>query len=214
MTKEALRMLPLSSFSGKIEVVTEEPQVPQALAKLSRETVIGFDTETRPTFSKGVVHPVSLLQLAGRDKAFLFRLRHIGLPSMLVSWLENPEITKVGVAIHDDLKALQKLNHFEPRGFLDLSDVARELGIVTCGLRNLAATFLGVRISKRAQLTNWDRPTLDKHQKTYAATDAWVCLEMYLQLQRGGLWPPPAEEQKYQSMEEPEEHARKRMDTA
>lgn len=207
-------MLPLRSFSGNIEVVTDDSQLHRVLKRLSRETVIGFDTETRPAFRKGVVYPVSLLQLSGEQDAYLFRLRHLGLPQKLVSWLENPGVTKVGVAIHDDLKALQKWKTFEPRGFLDLSDVARKLGIVTCGLRNLAATFLGIRISKRAQLSNWDRPNLDEHQKTYAATDAWVCLEMYLQLKREGFLPLPAENPLNLSMEGREENARKRLDTA
>jgi len=146
---------------------------------LRQSSVLGFDTETRPTFKKGEQHSVSLLQLSTRDEAFLFRLNYLGLPEELVSLLADPDILKVGVAILDDIRALRKMRKFDVQGFVELSNIGSELGIVTCGLRNLAAIFFGVRISKKEQLTNWERPDLNSSQCLYAATDAWICLKMF-----------------------------------
>ena len=156
---------------------------------MSRESVLGFDTETRPNFKKGKKYTVSLLQLATANDAFLFRLNHLGLPEELALLLANPDILILGQAILDDIRALRKLRKFEVKGFVELSNIASELGIVTCGLRNLAAIFFGARISKKAQLTNWERPDFNSDQTLYAATDAWICLEMYRFLDRENLLP-------------------------
>ena len=118
-----------------------------AIKTLRKYPVLGFDTETRPVFRKGVQHDVSLLQLSTSKEAFLFRLNHLGLPNELVALLEDSSILKVGIAILDDVRGLQKLRNFKADGFIELADIAGDLGIVTCGLRNLAAIFLGVRIS-------------------------------------------------------------------
>ena len=179
--------MPLISFKGGIHVISKLKEVPEALESLSSVELLGFDTETRPAFHRGISNPVALLQLSGDSDAFLFRLREVGLPRQLIDLMENPSILKVGVAIHDDIRALQENRNFEPRGFIDLADIARELGIVTTGLRNLSGIVLGTRISKRFQLSNWERKTLDENQKVYAATDAWVCREIYLRLKEEGL---------------------------
>ena len=174
--------MPLISFKGGIHVISKFKEVPEALEALSKVKLLGFDTETRPAFHRGISNPVALLQLSGNSDAFLFQLREVGLPRQLIELMENPSILKVGVAIHDDIKALQENRNFEPRGFTDLADIAREIGIVTTGLRNLSGIVLGTRISKRFQLSNWERKTLEENQKIYAATDAWVCREIYLRL--------------------------------
>ena len=179
--------MPLISFRGGIHVISKLKEVPEALEALSSVKLLGFDTETRPAFHRGISNPVALLQLSGDSDAFLFRLREVGLPRQLIDMMENPSILKVGVAIHDDIRALQENRNFEPRGFIDLADIARELGIVTTGLRNLSGIVLGTRISKRFQLSNWERKTLDENQKVYAATDAWVCREIYRRLKEEGF---------------------------
>ena len=179
--------MPLISFRGGIHVISKFKEVPEALEALSSVKLLGFDTETRPAFHRGISNPVALLQLSGDSDAFLFRLREVGLPRQLIDLMENPSILKVGVAIHDDIRALQENRNFEPRGFIDLADIARELGIVTTGLRNLSGIVLGTRISKRFQLSNWERKTLDENQKVYAATDAWVCREIYRRLKEEGF---------------------------
>ena len=168
-------------------MISKLKEVPEALEALSSVKLLGFDTETRPAFHRGISNPVALLQLSGDSDAFLFRLREVGLPRQLIDLMENPSILKVGVAIHDDIRALQENRNFEPRGFIDLADIARELGIVTTGLRNLSGIVLGKRISKRFQLSNWERKTLDENQKVYAATDAWVCREIYRRLNEEGF---------------------------
>ena len=189
LTKEHIKTLPVSSFDGKIHLITEINDLGDAIKTLRKHPVLGFDTETRPVFRKGVQHDVSLLQLSTSKEAFLFRLNHLGFQNELVEILEDSSILKVGIAILDDVRGLQKLSNFKPGGFIELADIASDLGIVTCGLRNLAAIFLGVRITKKAQLTNWERPVINSKQSLYAATDAWICLKMYIFLERENLLP-------------------------
>ena len=125
--------------------------------------------------------------MASENHAFLFQLRDLGLSDPLKELFEDATVLKIGVAIHDDIKALQQKSEFEPSGFVELADLARRFGIITTGLRNLTGIFLKSRISKRFQLSNWDRKNLDKHQQLYAATDAWVCREIFQQLQESDL---------------------------
>ena len=174
------------SFSGKIHVIANRKGLQSSLVDLQQESIIGFDTETRPSFRRGKVNSVALLQLATRNAVYLYRLNKMGLSEELVHILTTPEKIKVGVALHDDIRALQKLNNFTPEQFIELSALARGLGIVTCGLRNLAAIFLKVRISKTAKLSNWEQKELSKSQKSYAATDAWISREIYLFLHHRG----------------------------
>ena len=189
LNKEHIKNFPIMSFKGKMHLIKEKKDLKEALKILRRESVLGFDTETRPSFKKGENYSVSLLQLSTSDEAFLFRLNHLGLPDDLVSLLAEPDILKVGVAILDDVRALRKLKKFDAEGFVELANIGSELGIVTCGLRNLAAIFFGVRISKKAQLTNWERPEFNSGQALYAATDAWICLKMYSFLEKEKLLP-------------------------
>jgi len=187
--KEHIKTLPVCAFDGKIHLITEIKEVSNTIKTLRKYPILGFDTETRPVFRKGVKHNVSLLQLSTPKEAFLFRLNHLGFPNELVALLEDSTILKVGLAILDDVRGLQKLSNFKADGFIELADIAGDLGIVTCGLRNLAAIFLGVRITKKAQLTNWERHVINSKQILYAATDAWICLEMYLFLEHENLIP-------------------------
>jgi len=187
--KEHIKTLPVRAFDGKIHLITENKDVTDAIKTLRKYPILGFDTETRPVFRKGVHHNVSLLQLSTPEEAFLFRLNYLGFPNEVITLLEDSSILKVGVAILDDVRGLQKLSNFKADGFIELADIAGDLGIVTCGLRNLAAIFLGVRITKKAQLTNWERPVINSKQSLYAATDAWICLEMYLFLKSENLLP-------------------------
>ena len=189
LAKEHIKTLPVRSFDGKIHLITEINDVRDAIKTLRKYQVLGFDTETRPVFRKGVQHDVSLLQLSTSKEAFLFRLNHLGFPDEIIEILEDSSILKVGIAILDDVRGLQKLSNFKPGGFIELADIASDLGIVTCGLRNLSAIFLGVRITKKAQLTNWERPVINSKQSLYAATDAWICLKMYFFLERENLLP-------------------------
>ena len=182
ITKEEIAELPIRAFKGKINVPLTEEEICAAVDYLRRYPVLGFDTETRPNFRKGQHNNVALLQLSAGNEAFLFRLNKIKLPDVVKQLLADASITKVGAAIHDDLKALVKLSPFEPAGFVDVQTIAKQLGIENLGLRPLAALLMGIKISKAQQTSNWEIPYLTAAQKLYAATDAWVSLEIYTRL--------------------------------
>ena len=179
ISKAEINEIPLVRFTERVHLVTTSAAVQLAVRKLSQEEVLGFDTESRPAFKKGQSFPVSLLQLAGSEGTYLFQLNRIGSLAPLLPLLENPHVLKAGVALHDDVRRLRELTPFEAGGFVEVSDLTRELGIENTGLRPLAALLLGFRISKNAQLTNWAKSRLNRKQVIYAATDAWVSRELY-----------------------------------
>lgn len=180
--KEEINLLPLGRWQGVTRLVRTAEEVRAAVACLSRESLLGFDTETRPAFRKGQKFSPSLLQLATGTEVFLFQLHHTGLPETFLAILTNPAIVKVGVALSFDLLKLQELQPFQPEGFVDLAVIARRSGINNHGLRGLAAAVCGVRISKSARTTNWANNDLTAQQIQYAATDAWIGREIYQRL--------------------------------
>ena len=193
---EEIEKMPLGSFPGKITVIDKNGiDFVRVIAYLGTQKIIGFDTETRPVFSPGQRHNhVALLQLSGAEKAFLFRVGSMGMRKLLCAILSNPRILKVGAAVHDDVRGLQYYRQFEERGFVDLQKIAYEWGIRDKSVKKLAANILGVRISKSQQLSNWEADELSAAQQMYAATDAWVCREMYLKLLQSEKHPLTPEE--------------------
>ncbi|UJP63305.1 3'-5' exonuclease [Mongoliitalea daihaiensis] len=187
ISKEEINELPLGQFEGEINLIDDLDQIEEVMQSLRGEQLLGFDTETRPSFRKGVQYQVSLLQLSTPDQAFLFRLNKIGLPRPIQKVLENPEIVKVGAAVLDDLRALRKLAiDFQPNGFFDLNEELKKVGFENVGVRNLCGMVLNIRISKSEQVSNWESLELTNKQQVYAATDAWACLEIYKKLQYQG----------------------------
>ena len=184
ITPKELEALEFASFPGKIIVIDSVgAEFNRAVTYLRSQKVIGFDTETRPTFTPSQPrYDVSLLQLSGPDKAFLFRVNKIGMHRRLCNLLASDKVVKVGAAIHDDIRGLQKLHEFMPAGFVDLQKIGCEWGIRDKAVKKMAAIILGFRISKTQQLSNWEAENLSESQCKYAATDAWVCREMYLKL--------------------------------
>lgn len=182
---EQLKKLDFASFSGKIQVIDSVgAEFNRAVSYLRAQKVIGFDTETRPCFSPDQPrYGVALLQLSGPEKAFLFRVNKIGMHRRLCNLLADKNVVKVGAAIHDDIRGLQKLNAFTPGNFVDLQKIVWEWGIRDKSVKKMSAIILGFRISKTQQLSNWEADKLSEQQCRYAATDAWVCREMYLKLQ-------------------------------
>lgn len=176
---DILDELPLKGFEGEIFLVDNFKDLEIAVEILNGKKILGFDTETKPAFKKGITHKVSLLQLATDKQAFLFRLNEIGLPDSLASILSDEKIIKIGAAIKDDIKALKKLNKFTPRNFIELQSFVDEFGIEDNGLKKITANVLGFKISKGARLTNWESPDLTFAQLNYAATDAWVSHKIY-----------------------------------
>ena len=184
ITPEELDKLPLEAFKGSI-VVIDSPGIEyyKALQYLRKQKTLGFDTETRPVFEPHHPHHgVALLQLSGPDKAFLFRVCKMGLRRRLRYILSDPDIVKVGAASGDDVRCLQRLAPFEGKGFVDLQKIGWEWGIRDKSVKKMAGLILGIRISKTQQLSNWEAEKLSPAQQLYAATDAWVCREMYLKL--------------------------------
>ncbi|MBS3807872.1 MAG: 3'-5' exonuclease domain-containing protein 2 [Bacteroidales bacterium] len=181
ITEEEMNRLPRREFDGEIFLIDTLDKLDQAMPMLKGENLLGFDTETRPSFKKGKNYEVALLQLANADRAFLFRLNHIGIPDALKDLMGDPNVLKIGLALRDDLAGLKRLDHFEPAGFIDLQDMASENSVPHNGLKKLAAKFLNYRISKSRskRLSNWEADRLGPKQVRYAATDAWVCYELY-----------------------------------
>lgn len=182
ITKDEIALLPIRAFEGKINIPLTDSEIQSAVDYLRQYKVIGFDTETRPCFRKGQHNQVALLQLSAGDEAFLFRINKINLPENVKLLLADPSIAKVGAAIHDDLKGLKKISPFEPANFIDVQTIAKSMGIENLGLKPLAALLMGFRISKAQQTSNWEIQYLTDAQKLYAATDAWVSLEIYNKL--------------------------------
>jgi ribonuclease D len=184
ISSEEINVLPLKSWHGPIEVVTTDEGVKNAVEKILKHSVIGFDTESKPAFRKGEYNPVALLQMAIPEKVFIFRISHTGFTQILARVFMDRNIKKVGVAIKDDIKELQKFHNFNPSEVIDLADEADSRGINNSGLRGLTALLLGFRISKKQQTSNWENRRLTKAQINYAATDAWVCREIYNTLKK------------------------------
>jgi len=182
ITKEEVNEMPLQSFDGEIILVDQDEELQEAVQYLKKFPILGFDTETRPSFKKGRVNDVALLQLAANSKTFLFRINRIGLPQQLLDLLVDPQIVKVGAAIKDDIRGLQKLNDFDANGFLELQDYVSKFGIESFSLKKLSAIVLNFRISKRQQVSNWEAEELSLGQLRYAATDAWVSLKIFEKL--------------------------------
>lgn len=179
ISKAEINELPLIAWEGEIRILETVEAMETAVAKLTGETHLGFDTETRPTFKKGDYYPPALIQLATSDCVYLFRISKTETFEPLLSLLESPDILKTGVAIKDDVKELRAMKDFNPGGFVEIADITVKLGYENRGLRALAGLLLGGRISKAAQVSNWARPELDNKQIRYAATDAWISREIY-----------------------------------
>jgi len=186
ITREEINELPVRRYDGPVRIISSREGLLSAGQELNRETVLGFDTETRPAFVKGQTFPVALIQLASRNAVYIFQMRHLKFPGMLGEIFSNPFIIKAGVAPDYDLKQLRELGAFDQAGFVDLGTVARREGIKNRGLRGLTALLLGFRISKQAQRSDWSRMPLSPAQISYAATDAWVSREVYLRLKEDG----------------------------
>lgn len=193
ITKEQLSQLPAADFEGKICLIEDKEGVEAAISALREAGIIGFDTETRPSFKKGHTNNVALIQLSTRTTCYLFRINVIGLTQSLVSLLEDPEITKVGLSTHDDFHNLAKIAEIEPQGFIELQNFVKQFRIADKSLSRIYAVLFGKRISKGQRLTNWEAEQLTVHQQAYAALDAMACLEIFDYLASGRFDPVTSE---------------------
>jgi ribonuclease D len=180
LEKEAINELPIIRFKGPVHLANDLESCKKLVQTLRNEKVLGFDIECKPNFKKGPNNPPALLQLSTSEQAYLFRLHPIMKLDVLIEILENPTIVKTGVALKDDLNNLQKIQAFQPSGFEDIAKIAQTLKIEQTGLRNLTAIFFKHRLSKSAQLSNWEKQPLSPAQINYAATDAWISRQLYM----------------------------------
>ena len=184
ISNEETAALPAIEFKGEIRIIEHERDIVPACKFLMKQAVVGFDTETRPSFRPGISYRVSLLQLSTPQLCFLFRLNKIPLAKPILQVLETDSILKIGADVAGDLRSLRQIRHFRDGGFVDLQSIASEWGIEDKSLRKLSAIVLGQRVSKAQRLSNWEAATLTDKQQLYAATDAWVCIRIYEQLLR------------------------------
>ena len=181
--KEILKELPKVTFPGQIHVVQTPWEAEKAVAFLKQYQIVGIDSETRPSFSKGRPHKVALLQVSSEDHCFLFRLNLTGLTLPIINLLESPNVTTVGLSLKDDFMMLHKRAPFEQRACIELQEYVRVFGIEDKSLQKIYGILFGEKISKNQQLTNWEADRLTEPQKLYAATDAWACLNIYNRLE-------------------------------
>lgn len=205
ISNEQTAELPSAQFDGKIIIVDRDYQIMEVCRDLSRQKIIGFDTETRPSFKAGVTNRVALLQLSTHERCYLIRLNKMKLHNPLLKILSNPNIIKIGADVAGDIRALHILRNFNERGFIDLQHIVNNWGIEEKSLRKMSAIVLGQRVSKAQRLSNWEAATLTPQQQMYAATDAWVCIKIYEKL----LADAPASIVESQLIETPTEVAAK-----
>ena len=181
-SKDLIQWLPLAAFGGEVIVVDTPEKVEEAVAYLSKQPAVGVDTESRPSFTRGVHYPTALLQIATEERCYLFRLTHVGMPQVLADLFANPKITKVGLAFKDDIAGLRRRRDFKPANCIDLQTIVPKYGILDMGLQKIFAICFGRKISKAQQLTNWENSHLTPDQARYASTDAWATLLIYKDL--------------------------------
>ena len=187
ISRAEMAALPIRRYEGEIVLVAEHRSLVRAVDDIGHEAVVGWDTETRPAFTKGESYLPSLVQVATSRAVYVFQLPRLDVSAQVAGFFAAPEIVKVGISVKDDLKKLAQVFPLEPVSVLDAGTVARRHGMEQTGLRNLAGIFLGFRVPKGAKTTNWSAPRLSAQQITYAATDAWACRELYLKFKELGM---------------------------
>ena len=194
IAKDLVHWLPITQFDGEVFVIDHPEQVASAVAYLKKQKIVGVDTESRPSFKRGVHYPTALLQIATEERCYLFRLTAIGLPEEVAQLFSDNNIIKVGLAFKDDLNGLKRLHDFKPRNCIDLQSIVGRYGILELGLQKIFAICFSKKISKSQQLTNWENAVLTPEQARYASTDAWATLLIYKELmQTQPLAPEEAE---------------------
>ncbi|MCQ2341233.1 MAG: 3'-5' exonuclease domain-containing protein 2 [Paludibacteraceae bacterium] len=207
ISKDLIQYMPLVGFEGEVIVVDHEQQIDDAVAYLRQQTILGVDTEARPSFTRGVHYPTALLQIASEERCYLFRLTHIGMPQALCNLFADPKICKVGLAFKDDLNGLRRRRNFRPANCVDIQSICGKYGILDLGLQKIFAICFQQKISKSQQLTNWENTHLTPEQSRYASTDAWATLHIYKELlQTQPLSPQEAEALRRADLERQQAH--------
>jgi ribonuclease D len=187
ISREELIELPIRRYEGSVRLVAAPPDLQRAMQDICQESVVGFDTETRPAFRPGESYLPSLVQFATAGAVYLLQVQQQDYSAAMREIFSSEKVIKAGVSVTDDLRNLKKLFEFEERAVVDLGKVAKRHGLKQTGVRNLAGIFLGARIPKGAKTTNWAARRLTPQQIAYAATDAWACRELYLRFRQLNL---------------------------
>ena len=182
IAKDLIQWLPVIGFDGEVYIIDKEEKIDEAITYLRAQKILGVDTESRPSFKRGVHYPTALVQIATDERCYLFRLSHIGMPKELADIFADNAICKVGLAFKDDINGLRRLRNFKPANCVDLQSIAGRWGILDLGLQKMYAICFGRKISKSQQLTNWENAQLTPEQARYASTDAWATLRIYKEL--------------------------------
>ncbi len=182
ITVDEINNLELKKYSGKVLVIDSKKLIKNSCEEIKKNNIIGIDTETKPSFEKGIKNSVSLIQIATVKNVYLFRINKIEFPDELLDIFSDITIIKVGIAIHDDVRDLKRIKNFKDRSFIDLNNLAKDYGFISIGAKKLSALILGIRISKKQQLSNWETDRLSTKQIDYAATDAWICREIFIKI--------------------------------
>ena len=190
IAKEQIAAMPIAAYCGPIFIADTPQKAQHALKEIAKFGLIGFDTETKPSFRKGTApNKMALMQLCTPECCYLLRINKIGFPQDLARMLENPGISKVGLSVHDDFHVMHRSCSIQPKGFIELQDLVKKFSISDISLQKIFAIVFGKKISKSQRLTNWEADALTSPQQVYAATDAWACLEIYNYLMSGGFIP-------------------------
>jgi ribonuclease D len=184
ISKEEVNTLPVIVFSGQITLVDDLSKITPAIQELRKYNMVGIDTETKPSFTRGQHHKVSLVQISTPDHCFLFRLNKIDFPAALADFLADKNIKKIGLSLRDDFTGLNRHHRFKPENTIDIQSIAKNYGILELGLQKIYAIMFARKISKSQRLTNWESSELTEPQQRYAATDAWACLQIFEQFQQ------------------------------
>jgi len=187
ISREEMSELPIRRYEGPVRLVAALPDLERAMEDICQESVVGFDTETRPAFRPGESYLPSLVQFATAGAVYLLQVQQQDYSAAMREIFSSDKIIKAGVSVAGDLLNLKKLFEFEDRAVVDLGKVAKRHGLKQTGVRNLAGIFLGTRIPKGAKTTNWAARRLTQQQISYAATDAWACRELYLRFKELNL---------------------------
>ena len=188
ISKDEIAALPLYGYDGRVVILDDKKHIAAAFEEIFEETIVGIDSETKPCFKKGQYNHTALIQLATAKAVYLVKPQKTGLPNEFVHLLENKKIIKVGIAIAQDLTDLRKFKPFKEKSMIDLNNVCSQLGFQNIGAKNLSGIFLGYRISKSQQTSNWEQDPLTHQQVLYAATDAWICREILSKMLQAGLY--------------------------
>lgn len=187
ISRDEVVALPIQRYEGETVVVASPAELERANADFAQEALVGIDTETRPAFRKGESYAPSLVQVATAKAVYLFQIQQVDCSAVLKDLLNSGSVVKAGVSLAYDLRQLKHVFPFDEQAVVDVGWAAKRQGLEQTGVRNLAALFLGLRIPKGAKTTNWSSHRLTQQQVTYAATDAWVCRQLYLRFEELGI---------------------------